>query len=217
MATAYLKEIRQIQPKGPYYLGGRSFGGTVAYEMARQLIEQGEKIALLAIFDSYPKGWLKLCSEEDARNFKKQFLQLRIKRHLENWKKLGLIEKANYFLTKANYKKRKYQSLLWQFTQKFGIGNEKSVKTTIRDIEEINYLAIKKYVPKLYSGKVTFFCAMEEVCPEENLTGWKRLAQGGVEVVEVSGDYQTMIKEPNVQELAKALEQSINQTIYSNV
>jgi amino acid adenylation domain-containing protein len=212
MAAAYLKEIRQIQPEGPYYLGGRSFGGTVAYEMARQLAEQGEKIALLAIFDSYPKGWLKLCSEEEAENYKKQFLKLRIKRHLENWKQLGMIGKAEYFLEKANYKTRKYKSLLWRLTQKIGVGTKQSVNTTIRDIEEINYLAIKKYVPKLYSGKVTFFSAREEVCPEENLTGWQRLAQGGVEVVEVPGDHQTMIKEPHVQDLAQALADSISQS-----
>jgi thioesterase domain-containing protein/acyl carrier protein len=208
MAKAYLKELQQIQPTGPYFLGGRSFGGTVAYEMARQLTEQNEEVALLAIFDSYPKGWLKLCPEEEAQSYKKQFLQLRIKRHLENWKKLGLIEKAKYFLVKANYKKRKYQNLLWQWTQKIGIGKGKSVNNTIRDIEEINYLAIKHYTPKLYDGKLTFFCAKEEVCPEENLTGWQRLAKS-VEVIEVPGDHQTMIKEPFVKDLAEALEESL--------
>ena len=213
MATAYLKEIRQIQPDGPYYLGGRSFGGTVAYEMARQLQEQGEEIALLAIFDSYPKGWLKLCSEDEARRYKKEFMRLRIKRHLENWKQLGLIGKAKYFLDKAQYKKRKYKNSWRQFASKFGIRNSKSVNTVIGDIEEMNYLAIKRYTPKVYPGIVTFFCAVEEVCPEENLTGWQRLAQGGVEVVEVPGDHQTMIKEPCVQELAEALEKSISRTI----
>ena len=210
MATAYLKEIREIQPNGPYYLGGRSFGGTVAYEMARLLVEQGEEIALLAIFDSYPKGWLKLCSEDEATRYKKEFLQLRIKRHLENWKQLGIAGKTKYFLEKANYKKRKYKNLLWRFAQKTPVQARQSVNSTIRDIEEINYLAIRKYVPKIYTGAVTFFSAKEEVCPEENLTGWRRLAQGGVKVIEVPGDHQTMIKEPYVRELAKALENSIS-------
>jgi thioesterase domain-containing protein/acyl carrier protein len=213
MATAYLNEVRQIQPQGPYYLGGRSFGGTVAYEMARQLVEQGEEVALLAIFDSYPKGWLKLCSKEEAQSFKKQFLKLRVKGHLENWKHLGVTGKAKYFIEKAQYKKRKYKSLLWQLMQKAGYGTEQSVNSTVRNIEEINYLAIKKYVPQLYSGKVTFFSAIEEVCPEENLTGWRRLAQGGVEVVKVPGDHLTITKEPFVQELAQALEKSIDQTL----
>lgn len=213
MATAYLKEVREIQPHGPYYLGGRSFGGTVAYEMARRLVEQGEEVALLAILDSYPKGWLKLYPQAEARQLRKHFRQLRIKGHLENWKRLGVVGKARYFLEKANYKKRKFKNLLWRTTQKFGVEAEQSVGATIRDIEEINYLAIKKYVPQVYPGIVTFFGAREEVCPEENLTGWRRLAQGGVEVVEVPGDHQTMIKEPHVRKLAEALEKSIGFSI----
>ena len=56
MAAAYTSEIREVQQHGPYYIGGRSFGGTVAYEIARQLRSEGEEIAMLAIFDSYPKG-----------------------------------------------------------------------------------------------------------------------------------------------------------------
>ncbi|MCG8617632.1 MAG: thioesterase domain-containing protein, partial [Desulfobacterales bacterium] len=50
MAEDYLAAIREVHPKGPYYLGGYSFGGWIAYEMVRQLREAGEKINLLAIF-----------------------------------------------------------------------------------------------------------------------------------------------------------------------
>jgi oxalate---CoA ligase len=51
--AAYLEEIRKIQPRGPYLLGGYSFGGLVSYEIARRLNAEGEKIALLALFDSF--------------------------------------------------------------------------------------------------------------------------------------------------------------------
>lgn len=51
MATLYLEGVRTVQPKGPYYLGGWSMGGRVAYEMAQQLRAQGDEIALLALFD----------------------------------------------------------------------------------------------------------------------------------------------------------------------
>ena len=52
MATAYAKEIRRKQPHGPYFLGGYCMGGTVAYEIAQQLQAQGERVALLALFDT---------------------------------------------------------------------------------------------------------------------------------------------------------------------
>jgi amino acid adenylation domain-containing protein len=51
-ARAYLRAVREVQPRGPYRLLGHSFGGWVATEMARQLHEQGEQVSLLAVLDS---------------------------------------------------------------------------------------------------------------------------------------------------------------------
>ncbi|HEY6331493.1 MAG TPA: amino acid adenylation domain-containing protein, partial [Blastocatellia bacterium] len=45
MASAYIELIRQVQPAGPYSLGGWSFGGIVAYEMAQQLSRMGEEVS----------------------------------------------------------------------------------------------------------------------------------------------------------------------------
>ncbi|HAJ64533.1 MAG TPA: non-ribosomal peptide synthetase, partial [Cyanobacteria bacterium UBA8543] len=53
MAAYYIKEIRTLQPEGPYFLAGYSFGGLVAFEMAQQLHAQGQKVALLALCDTY--------------------------------------------------------------------------------------------------------------------------------------------------------------------
>ncbi len=54
MAGHYLKEIRTVQPQGPYFLGGYSLGGLIAYEMAQQLSANGEEVALVALLDTYP-------------------------------------------------------------------------------------------------------------------------------------------------------------------
>ncbi len=52
MARDYVAALRAVQPGGPYHLGGWSLGGTVAFEMARQLVAGGESVATLAIFDT---------------------------------------------------------------------------------------------------------------------------------------------------------------------
>ncbi len=52
MAQLYIEAMREIQPNGPYYIGGWSFGGTLAYEMACQLSAAGEETGMLALFDS---------------------------------------------------------------------------------------------------------------------------------------------------------------------
>ena len=54
IASWYVQEMKTIQPQGPYYLAGYSFGGMVAYEMAQQLRQQGEIIAFLALVDPTP-------------------------------------------------------------------------------------------------------------------------------------------------------------------
>jgi surfactin family lipopeptide synthetase C len=56
MASHYIAEIRSVQSSGPYFLGGASFGGTVAFEIAQQLTKQGEKVAFLVLFDSVGPG-----------------------------------------------------------------------------------------------------------------------------------------------------------------
>jgi thioesterase domain-containing protein len=53
LAARYLEALRAVQPKGPYLLGGWSFGGLVAFEMARRVIASGEEVALLAMIDTW--------------------------------------------------------------------------------------------------------------------------------------------------------------------
>ena len=58
MAAAYLMEIMAVEPEGPYYLCGNCFGGTIAFEIAQQLRQQGQDVALLALIDTaFPCGF----------------------------------------------------------------------------------------------------------------------------------------------------------------
>ncbi len=57
MASAQLKEIRAVQPRGPYILGGFCMSGVIALEMARQLQASGERVNLLVLLDTYPSPW----------------------------------------------------------------------------------------------------------------------------------------------------------------
>ncbi|MFZ0803665.1 MAG: amino acid adenylation domain-containing protein [Terriglobales bacterium] len=78
MASHYLREIASIQPRGPYFFGGFSLGGLVAYEMAQQLQTQGEEVGLLVLFDTYPGNLNPLTSSllKSLRTPSKQLLVL---------------------------------------------------------------------------------------------------------------------------------------------
>ena len=51
IAAALNEQIQTVQRSGPYFIGGYSLGGMVAHEMARQLVEEGERVALVALLD----------------------------------------------------------------------------------------------------------------------------------------------------------------------
>jgi thioesterase domain-containing protein len=79
MALDYISQIRRIQPQEPYNLLGYSFGGKVAHSMTSHLEQQGEKLTLLAILDSYPTANIQadgLVQEEDDSEEEARFLQL---------------------------------------------------------------------------------------------------------------------------------------------
>src|SRR4051812_19522959 len=65
-ANTYIEEIRKLIKTGPYYLVGHSFGGWVVFEMAKKLVESGEKIGLLLILDASPP----LGMDEEASSFR---------------------------------------------------------------------------------------------------------------------------------------------------
>ncbi|MBN3005209.1 amino acid adenylation domain-containing protein [Chromobacterium alkanivorans] len=65
IATALIADIRRVQPYGPYRLGGHSFGGWVAFEIARQLAGQGEAVDWVAVVDSLPPGPAAAARRED--------------------------------------------------------------------------------------------------------------------------------------------------------
>src|SRR5262249_49767946 len=69
MAATYVRAIRRAQPVGPYLLGGWSFGGVVAMEMARQVISMGQGVAELVLFDvsAAPSRGLDLLHQIDNR------------------------------------------------------------------------------------------------------------------------------------------------------
>ena len=92
MASHYLEAIRTIQPEGPYLLGGLSFGGTVAFEMARQLQAKGEEVALLALLDTFPGKYepatsllLKLGKMPAREQF--DYIQRKTGQYARNWKR----------------------------------------------------------------------------------------------------------------------------------
>ena len=210
MAAHYIKEIREFQPTGPYLIGGRSLGGIIAFEMARQLRAQGQEVGLLALLDSYPVGYDKLSPNAGAWRSKVGRIVRRMGSHLSNLRGLSLQEKLLYVIDKSQYGPIKIKSKLWQTIYRSYESLGRTLPRALRDVQEFNWLAARDYVPQLYDGRVTLFWASGDLRASFDLVeGWRVLAEEGMEVREIPGTHLNIIKEPHVAELAKKLNESL--------
>jgi len=209
MAAHYIKEMREIQPAGPYLLGGRSSGGTIAFEMACQLEAMGEKVALLALLDTYPAGYFKLLPGSATW---RQRLGRRAKKwqtHLINLRELTVADKVRYLLNKMSYAPAKAKHKIYRHAYKLHKRFGQTLPPVLQNIEEINVSAVKDYEPQVYSGDVTLFLASDLTSQYDLRDGWRQLVRGRVEAHEISGNHINIIKEPYVGALAAQLRECI--------
>ncbi|MFP5285448.1 MAG: alpha/beta fold hydrolase, partial [Thermoanaerobaculia bacterium] len=87
MAAAYLAELEAAAPNGPVLLGGWSFGGVVAFEMARQLRARGREVPLVLLLDSYAPSGADLLAERSDADLLAPFLrdQAGLQGHSAEW------------------------------------------------------------------------------------------------------------------------------------
>jgi amino acid adenylation domain-containing protein len=206
MAAHYIKEMRELQPEGPYFIGGRSLGGMVAFEMAQQLKAQGQTIGLLALLDTYPSGYAKLFrNEKTVRAALGRGLR-RTKAHVANLRSLSVSEGLSYVIKKARFAPRKMKSQVWRRMYQSYENLGRPLPQMLKDVKEFNSLAVREYVPQVYDGEVTLFWASEDLRTSIDLVeGWRVLAGGGIEVHEIPGSHLDIVKEPHVQDLASKL------------
>jgi acetoacetyl-CoA synthetase len=174
MAQFHLDAIKQVQPHGPYFLIGYSLGGLVALEIAQRLSAAGERIALLALIDSYPDR-----------------------------KQLGLSQRA---LLSFRLAKRR----LWSRRESLPSGTRSQISpisggnaaqtnqlTAMRAVaermRESAYLALRRYRPRFYPGKIRFVKAeISTDFPSDPVPFWSHLAEQ-FEVDTIPGDHQSML------------------------
>jgi thioesterase domain-containing protein/acyl carrier protein len=209
MAAHYIREMREVQPSGPYLLGGRSSGGTIAFEMACQLEAMGEQVALLALFDTFPAGYFKLLNLSFGKRLVRRAKKWQS--HVTNLRSLSATGKVHYLKTKLHYApakaKHKIYRRAYKLYQKFG----KPLPAVLQNIEEINFAAVKDYQPQTYAGDVMLFLATDLTADYDSKDGWRELVKGNIETHEIPGNHLNIIKEPGVRTLAEKLRASIDQ------
>jgi thioesterase domain-containing protein len=207
LAAHYVEEIRRNQPSGPYYLGGYSIGGLVAFEMAQQIQAGGAEVALLALIDTpyldrNPLPYWNYRSAQTLRQANNTLLQP-IQKLVPSL--VQQVEKSAQSVLNT-LQGKPFPPVVGQMAQQV----EEDFQTFQESIEDEGCQATLKvtqgYRPKVYSGKVTLLLAAQSLVRySDALWQWHRLAPNGLEVHTIPGSYIGILKEPQVQKLAGQL------------
>ena len=203
IAARYVAAMLAHQPAGPYYLGGHSFGATVAYEVARQLVEQGHEIGLLAIIDQRRPGWqftlgkalpaLHHILGAIPQRLRDELVQAPPGDRLRHFRRLALR------WTKASFGYRERAASMFNLS-----GDEPE----LIERYDANLRAIRAYRPGRLRASLTLFRAETQLLSNlalDSTLGWSDLVEGKVSVCIVPGNHHTMATEPLVRHLAEAL------------
>ena len=201
-AERYLGEIQRVQPDGPYFLGGLSFGGLIALEVARLLLQRGESVALLALLDTRAPGQNWRSISHDLR----YYLRQRIEYHLGNLGQLDGRARLEYLGHRLWGMARRTSKKVTQSMASAMARVRHPWPRSIRNAYGAALRAREAYSPTPYPGRITLFRAQRQ--PRgitDPYLGWGTLARGGVEVVGVPGTHVSIMSEPRLSALGDAL------------
>jgi amino acid adenylation domain-containing protein len=206
MAGHYIEEIFKVQPEGPYYIGGSSFGGTVAFEMAQQLHSKGKKVGLLALFDTHGPDYPKISTLRTVRYRTLAFIDL----HLGHCQLLNYTNRLSYIYKLIKNTRHRSVNLI----NELNWNRRESIKETLNSIYAINRRALEEYKPRVYPGMLTLFRASEQPIDNIDTTylGWKALVTGGIDLHHVPGYHGNIVIGANVSILANKLRDSLIKT-----
>lgn len=208
MATCYLKAIRTIQPVGPYALGGFSFGGIVAFEMAQQLSMQDQEVGLLALLDSGSPlasqgfenndnaGFLSVITMEAIRGSS----QKNVEEVYSDLQALTLDEQLCYVveqMQQVGYEPPTNGPL--------GVRHELTIYQTRTRM-------IQQYKARVYPGVITLFQAQDhdKLAQKSSLSeDWQRFSAQPIDLYTIPGYHDTILDDHQVHALAEHLQRLI--------
>ena len=223
IAAHYLSEMRSIEPKGPYYLGGYCFGGTVAFEMAQQLRREGQEVALLVLLvpstplncDHFPSTVRngsgsavdgEPCGIEIQHHFRNQGM-LEPKERIVDILAKTKRQITGTALTLSAPLRKMLKTVVCKICLKSGYPLPLSLRSFY--ILEIYRRALKKYVPKAYDGALVIFMSKDN---PGNSKIWRKLALRGIESREVAGSHSEVLNEPYLKTWAEELKDQLDRT-----
>ncbi len=201
MAASYVQEIRSVQPRGPYRLGGASSGGVVAFEMAQQLRRSGEEVALLVLMDTMLLGARPAVVDLHPRTYAlDQHLGHLLARPRAAW--------GAYVEARARARVEAWRDAL---DQALGRPTRRE-PTPFELITARDRAAMRAYTPAAYDGPITLILARDEPhrTAHDLRLQWSEHTTIGLIIHVVPGTHAAILDEPTVGFVAAYLSECLD-------
>lgn len=233
IAGKYIEKIKKLQPHGPYSIAGWSLGGTIAFEMVKQLEKNGEKTAFLALFDSpclrRPGGSFEKPPPGPLQNFLLEFtlrgeLQY-IREYVSDKEMIRNLEKVTGiddlwptvvdYLEENDTATESIKKIIREHGLPYFNFEQASIKELIHSLNVTRTLlkARDKYIP---SGKIQttvhYFEALES--KEIIKQNWDEYCEAGVKYYTIPGDHFSIFKKPQVEKFAQIFQESLKDSVF---
>jgi len=214
MARSYLKEIRAVQPHGPYRLGGYCMGGMFALEAAQQLRAEDEEVDLIVMMNTSTKHYPTYPARSTGTRRAYYRFASRVALELDNlWQKRPGTMLA-HALARGRRVKDVFQARVEMLIETVSRARSGRTHSMVYELERLAMFidnAGLVYHPRPYDGKVLLLRAARQplgIVPDKKL-GWEGLLTGEVHVQEVPGFRQNMLAEPNAEILASVVHDAL--------
>jgi thioesterase domain-containing protein len=192
MAEHYLEAMREVQPNGPYQLGGWSFGGLVAFEMARRLSAEGQEVTALVLLDTVvPWGaWTPMGEHEIVLSIASELKLPITAEQLQPLEAAAIPARMGEVIEEAGLASRgRGEHLIRRYMTTFKAAS----------------LASERYAAGPLHGSLTLLRAADAGGTSEADFDWGRVCAKPITVYTVPGRHDDMVRPPHVEELARVL------------
>jgi amino acid adenylation domain-containing protein len=211
IAADYVTEIRRVQPHGPYFLAGYSFGGRVSFEIAQQLVREGERVSFLGLIDTVFHD-----TPIEGQPWESETVRLSRKvRGVHGFREL-LFRGLRYLLLRGlNCMRlilgnmRHMRNLVLDLWLRLGRSIPYNYRLTYHDW--LRRRASRAYVHKPYSGHITIFSSANR--SERQKADWGPLAHGVLTVLEVPAAHNDIIAPPHSKLVAEHIDSCLDATV----
>ena len=203
MAKKYLREIRDVQPHGPYHLGGWCLGGDVAFEMATLLAADGEDVATVIMVDN-PRPSHHLASTTPLLRRFANRARSRLAMELSNLLLVDAADRVSYagrrVTAVCDALRLRVEDRLARALERLRVHVPPSRELRQHRIAQMHEKAYKQYDPPIYDGRVVLFRAQRQPIGQSDdpSLGWSAFVTSPIEIHDVPGHRVGMLSEPRV-------------------